>query len=214
MAGAMNKVVIVGMGPGGPEYVTGAARRAIDHARVLAGSRDLLELADADGKERIVVGADIEGALDEIGRRRGDGPVAALVSGDPGLYSFARSVIRRFGREAVEVVPGVSSVQLAFARLGLDWAGALIISAHAADPHADMEQAARADRIAILAGRPESAKWIANFSRALGGGRQGWGFENLSRPGERVRRMTPEEIETAALASRAIALIVKEELLA
>lgn len=210
----MKKVTVVGMGPGGPEYVTGAARRAIEGAAVLAGSRDLLELADADGKPRIVVGADIPAALDEIERRMNEGAVAALVSGDPGLFSLARQVIKRFGREVVEVIPGVSSVQLAFAMLGLDWAGAMIISAHAADPRADMDHAAKADRIAVLAGRPESAAWIANFARALGGGREIWMFENLSRPGERIRRMTPEEIENAALASRAIALIIKEGLLA
>ena len=73
--------------------------------------------------------------LDQIAARRAAGRrVAVLVSGDPGLYSLAQNVVRRFGREHCEVVPAVSSVQVAFARLGLDWADARILSAHGRTP--------------------------------------------------------------------------------
>ena len=65
---------------------------------------------------------------------RPEGPVTVLVSGDPGFFSLAKLVLRRFGRENCRIVPGISSVHVAFSRICLDWADAKIISAHVSDP--------------------------------------------------------------------------------
>ena len=76
-----------------------------------------------------------------------------LVGGDPGLYSLAQRVVRRFGREQCEVVPAVSSVQVAFSRLGIDWADARILSAHGRTPDATAADLQRIDKIAVLVKR-------------------------------------------------------------
>ena len=59
--------------------------------------------------------------------------VVVLATGDPLYYGIAARLIDALGQDRVQVVPTLSSVQLAAARLGLPWQGAKLISAHAAD---------------------------------------------------------------------------------
>jgi len=65
------------------------------------------------------VSAEIGEVLDHIDMRAYRQRIAVLVTGDPGLFSLAKPVIERFGRTRCRVIPGVSSVQTAFARIGV-----------------------------------------------------------------------------------------------
>ena len=56
--------------------------------------------------------------------------IAILVSGDPGLYSFLGTISRVLRREDYVVIPGVSTVQIAFARIGERWEDATLLSLH------------------------------------------------------------------------------------
>ena len=59
--------------------------------------------------------------------------VVVLATGDPLCFGIAGSLIRQLGRERVVVLPALSSLQLAAARLGLPWQDAALVSVHAAD---------------------------------------------------------------------------------
>jgi precorrin-6B methylase 1 len=96
------RILIVGCGPGSPDYLTPAARRAAEGADVLVGAAHLLELFPGARAERIAVTGEIDSLLDEVAARCILGRVAVLVTGDPGLYSLARPVLSRFGREMCE----------------------------------------------------------------------------------------------------------------
>ena len=72
----------------------------------------------------------LDAALDTLDARSGH--VAVLASGDPGFFGIVRA-LRARGIEP-HVIPATSSVTLAFARLGLDWDDALVISAHGREP--------------------------------------------------------------------------------
>ena len=125
MAMNLPHIFVVGCGPGARSILP-TLRRAVAEAEALVGSRRLLDLfADGGRQERTVVEGDVAAALAAIETHRAAGRrVAVLVSGDPGLFSLARCVAERFGRANCRFIPGVSSVQLAFARLGLDWSDA------------------------------------------------------------------------------------------
>ncbi len=71
-------------------------------------------------KEAIVA---IASALDS-------GDVAVLASGDPLFFGIGDLLGRRFGRTRLVTLPAVSSMQIAFARLGLPWHDARFISLH------------------------------------------------------------------------------------
>ncbi|VAX25858.1 hypothetical protein MNBD_NITROSPINAE02-409 [hydrothermal vent metagenome] len=209
----LNKIVIVGMGPGSEEYITPAALKAIDGADVVAGSKNLFNLIPDNGAQKIFVGADIEKALGLIEEKLGKGKIAVLVSGDPGIYSFAKLVIKKFGVQACRVIPGVSSVQTAFARVGLDWLDAKIISVHAANPKVDIVETARVGKIALLAGRKESLEWIWSFAKGLKDNRRIFMCENLCLGNEKVYETDLSGLPGLTIPSRTIVLLIRRDIL-
>lgn len=127
---ARGYLAIVGLGPGDPSHRTPAATAAIASASDVVGYDLYLELA-ADvigdttqhafplGAERVRARHAL--ALAAEGRR-----VALLASGDPGVYALATLALEEldasnrpdWNRVEVEIIPGVSAMQMAAARLG------------------------------------------------------------------------------------------------
>ena len=203
-------LVIAGCGPGSPDYLTPAARKAIEQAEVLVGASRLLELFPGHRAEKIIVGSDINKVLGEIDSRSSR-RIVVLVTGDPGLCSLARPILKRFGRSRCEVIPGVSSVQVAFARIGMDWLDARIIDAHGENPRLKPASLKKEGKIAIFAGRKEAVHWVADLAKAIGKGRRIYLCENLTLDDENVRQIEPADLEKVETSSRTIVLIIKEE---
>ena len=202
------KLMIVGCGPGAVDYMTEAGRKGIAQADALAGSAHLLKLYTTDGKAQLPIASDIEGALEAIDVYLKEGKrVAVLVSGDPGLCSLATPVIRRFGMEACEVIPGISSVQLLFARLGLDWMEARIISAHKSLPALEASELAGVKTLVILCGHHVSQQWVIEMYLSLGQGRKLIVCQDLSLPSERIDEVDGAMFSKMELSSRTIVVI-------
>jgi cobalt-precorrin-7 (C5)-methyltransferase len=213
---AMNpaKIAIVGCGPGSPDYLTGAARQAVARADVLLGSRRLIAMFDEVNCEKVVADADVPAAIAQIASLRLAGRrVAVLVSGDPGVFSLAQAVLGEFDREYCEVIAGVSSVQVAFARVGVDWADARILSAHGRTPSITADELRRCDKIAILAGTRQSLAWSAEAVRIAHDTHDAYLCENLTLAEEHVRLVCAEDLVSAVAASLSIVLLIRRSLL-
>jgi len=208
-----HKITIVGCGPGALDCLTPVARAAIESAEVLVGAPRLLDTFSTQRAECIVVRTDIEDVLNQIAARAGHKKVAVLVSGDPGLCSLAKPVIKRFGRDACEVIPGVSSVQVAFARVGLDWLDARIVTAHDKTPEISIATLAGEKKLAVLAGNDTPQTWIASLAMSLAASHRIIVCENLTLLNESVRQVNSSELQTMKLASRAIVLMLHKEVL-
>ena len=206
-------IVIAGCGPGSPDFLTPAVRRAVEGADVLVGAKRLLELFPESAAEKIAVGADVEQALRAIDARRSGKKIVVLVTGDPGLCSLARPILKRFGRDSCRVIPGVSSVQAAFARLGLDWTDAKMIDAHREDPAVAPEGLRGAAKIAVLAGRQEAFRWGARLAEAVGDGYRIYACEDLTLPGERVSEVGMEDLVVLSFSPRCVVLFIREDAL-
>lgn len=209
MAVITPEIVIVGCGPGGGGYVTPEARRWIEEAEVLAAAARLQEMFPKVCAERIVVGTDIEAALNALAQKRNCRIVVA-VSGDPGISSLARPVIERFGSENCRVIPGVSAVQTAFARIGQDWTDARILSFHGKDPAIDAHSLESSKAIAILGGNQKAVQGVIDLLARLETERRVYVCENLTLENETVRRATCAELETLQCASRTVFLLIQE----
>lgn len=57
-------------------------------------------------------------------------PIILLASGDPMFFGIGRRVVKEFGRDAVEIHPDLSSVQVAFSRIKEPWGDAFFMSLH------------------------------------------------------------------------------------
>lgn len=205
------KIMIVGCGPGSPDYVLPAARDAIRDAEVLVGARRFLEMFPSGNAVSIGFSGDGSSMLDEIACYAGKKKIVILVAGDPGLYSLARNVVRRFGRAACRVLPGISSFQVAFARIGLDWEDARLLSLHGRTPSVSPASFADEKKIAVFAGGEQSRRWLCDLGRVLGTRFDVFICSNLTLADERVECITAAELETTPLPSRSIVLFINKE---
>ncbi|HEY2241892.1 MAG TPA: precorrin-6y C5,15-methyltransferase (decarboxylating) subunit CbiE [Streptosporangiaceae bacterium] len=164
-----------------------AAEAALARAAAVAGApRHLAAVPLPPEAERILIRR-LDLALDAIAAH--PGPVAVLASGDPGFFGIVRALRTRGITPAV--VPAVSSVALAFARLGLDWDDALVLSAHGRDTGPVMAAALAHPKTAILTGPPEAD--TGTLRTALrDAGRAVYVAEALGTPDERVRDLTTD----------------------
>ncbi|MDE2216711.1 MAG: precorrin-6y C5,15-methyltransferase (decarboxylating) subunit CbiE [Planctomycetota bacterium] len=125
-----NKVIIAGCGPGLKAYISPKALYNIKKADILLGSRRLLKLFPNINAKKIIIEKNYKIMVDRIARWRSSMQVVVLVSGDPCFFSYAKMIVKKIGRESCIIIPGISSMQLAFAAIGECWDNASFISLH------------------------------------------------------------------------------------
>jgi precorrin-6B C5,15-methyltransferase / cobalt-precorrin-6B C5,C15-methyltransferase len=117
--------------------------------------------------------------------------VHVLASGDPLLHGIGSTLIRLFGTERVTVLPHVSAVTLACARMGWTVPNTEVISLVSAAPHTAMRRGGRAIVLSRDAGTPaEVAGLLAEYGR---GDSPFSVLEQLGGPGERRRHATARD---------------------
>ncbi|MFI7657852.1 precorrin-6y C5,15-methyltransferase (decarboxylating) subunit CbiE [Micromonospora parva] len=116
-------------------------------------------------------------------------PAVVLASGDPGLFGIVRRL--RAAGLPLRVVPAVSSVAAAFARAGLPWDGAAVVTAHGRDPRTAVNACRALPLVAVLtapgAGAAELGAGLIGWSRRL------LVAEHLGTAAERIRAVTPAQ---------------------
>ena len=115
------KIPIVGVGPDGLAGLTVRSREVLLAAEIVFGSEAALRLLPELTAERVRVGTDLPEIAERL--RAGLGVKRQVVAaiGDPLFYGTARYLCDKVGADSFEVVPHVSSMQLAFARLKESW---------------------------------------------------------------------------------------------
>ncbi|MET7455644.1 precorrin-6y C5,15-methyltransferase (decarboxylating) subunit CbiE [Streptomyces sp. NPDC005574] len=181
-------ITVVGTGTGASD-----AREVPAGTRLVVGGRRHLEAARLpEGAERVVLGA-LAPALDVIERfldKRE--PVVVLASGDPGFFGIVRVLAERFGAERLDVRPGVSSVAAAFARIGLPWDDAVVVSAHGRDLRTAVNVCRARPKVAVLTGPGAGPAELGAALAPSSGGRVLVVARALGDPAhERVERVSP-----------------------
>ncbi len=121
-------ISVVGIGPGAERTLTPEARQILGEAdRILGYERYLdqiriMSLPDPPKFQPYELGEEQRRARDALDLHRQNETVALVSSGDAGIYGIAAALFEElpdeFPPEAIRVVPGVSSLQAAAARLG------------------------------------------------------------------------------------------------
>jgi precorrin-6B C5,15-methyltransferase / cobalt-precorrin-6B C5,C15-methyltransferase len=183
---AETKIHIIGIGEDGLDGVTDAARRLVNEAELLIGEAHCLTLVPDASGERVTVGAnlnDVASRLEENGGRS----TVVLAVGDPLFYGVARYLCDKLGKERFEVVPHVSSMQLAFARVKESWEEAFLTNLAGHGVEAVLAQIRTAEKVGLFTSETSPPDLVAktllengldNFTAYV--------CENLGSPDERV----------------------------
>ena len=107
-----------------------AAREEVVAADLLVGGeRQLALVAGETSAERRPWPEDLRTLVDELPALDDGRSIVVLAAGDPLLHGLGVTVLRRLGPERVRIIPNVSSVSLACARLLWPQAGVELVSA-------------------------------------------------------------------------------------
>ena len=194
----VNKVTIVGCGPGSKKFITGYAMQQIINAEVLIGSRRLLSLfPDADA-DTYVLSNNYKLLITRIvSLSKKKKKVVVLVSGDPGFFSYSKLIVDKLGVEKCEVIPGISSIQMAFAKIGRTWNDACFMSLHgrSAKLASVVKKITDNEKVAVLTDNSNNVKLIAKKLLETGvKERKIFVCENLSLEEERIREFDVSSI--------------------
>ncbi|MCF6473812.1 precorrin-6y C5,15-methyltransferase (decarboxylating) subunit CbiE [Nonomuraea sp. MG754425] len=114
-------ITVVGVGADGWSGLPEASRRALETAEVVMGGPRQLDLLPAAATaERVPWPSPLTAGLPALMERHAGRAVCVLASGDPMFYGIGSTLVRLLGAADVRVLPHVSSLSLACARLG--WA--------------------------------------------------------------------------------------------
>lgn len=121
----MNKVYVVGLGPGGASGMTAAARAALEQAEVICGYTVYLDLVAPlfPGKEMrsTPMTKEMDRCRMALELAAGGRTAALICSGDAGVYGMASPLLELAGAYPdveVEVIPGVTAALAGAAVLG------------------------------------------------------------------------------------------------
>ncbi len=182
-----NKVYIIGIGPGSEDYLLPVAKKEIERADCLVGGKRLLSLFQHQDKEKIYLEGNFKEIICYIKENRAKKRIAVLVSGDPGLYSLLGQLSRVLKKEEYVLIPGISALQIAFARIGESWQEVKIISLHGRRLGNLAEEVKISPRIFLFTDSRLPPEQIAAYLLDKGvENRRAIVLENLSYPNERV----------------------------
>jgi precorrin-6Y C5,15-methyltransferase (decarboxylating) len=151
------------------------------------GSEPTLDLVRELGAERVVVGSDLNEELRVIEANLGRKRLAVVAGGDPLFYGIARYLCDHLGKERFEVLPHVSSMQMAFARVKESWDEAYLTNL-ATHPLEDVLDRIRvAETVGLFTSEQEDPPRVARALLARGLDYfRAYVCENLGAPDERV----------------------------
>ncbi|HWC26531.1 MAG TPA: precorrin-3B C(17)-methyltransferase, partial [Solirubrobacteraceae bacterium] len=121
-------LAIVGLGPAGPDWLTPEASAALAAADELVGYGPYLDRVPPRAGQRRHPSdnrVELDRARHALELAAGGASVAVVSSGDPGIFAMATAVLEavesgngRFANVELRVVPGLSAMQAAAARVG------------------------------------------------------------------------------------------------
>ncbi len=200
------RVTLASLGGGGQETMTAECAAALRSARCILGAKRLLEHLPRGCTDNRIAAVRAQELLDAILGQQGG--CVVVFSGDAGFYSGARGLLPLLAQRGipVQVLPGVSSVQLFAARLGRPWQDWELVSAHGVDCNV-IGAVSRGKPAFFLTG---GALGPGELCRMLADA--GLGFlpvavgENLSGPEEKITTSTAAELAGRSFASLSVLL--------
>lgn len=207
-------------------------RKALYKSEVILSSERLLEVFKRyrefkKVQERVLVLNTVNETIEFMKSRTNKsgkmGIITVLASGDPMFFGIGKRILGEFGRERVEIMPDLSSIQVAFSRIKESWDNAFLMSLHRGpEPLKKInlkyymkdipDLLNKHGKLAILTDRENNPTEIAKFlilSNVLSP--IIFVCEKLSDPDERIIKGTPENIAAMSFSTPNVVIILSGE---
>ncbi|MFY3740575.1 MAG: cobalt-precorrin-7 (C5)-methyltransferase [Candidatus Nitrosomirales archaeon] len=157
----MGKVYVVGVGPGSPEYVTDKAKQVIAKSDIVIGYKHSLDVIRSllDGKDvRQITLKTQDEVYGDVSKKLNGKTCSVTFTGDPDFSEseIVDRLIEIFGD--VEIVPGISSIQVAASKSKIPIDKSALITFHITGTiereKAILLEAMKNDRSVIMLPRP------------------------------------------------------------
>ena len=127
----LNKINVVGLGPGNIKYLSNAGINCIKEAEIVIGStRQLSDLKTIISEKQEIY---ILGKLTELIsylRENIERKITIIVSGDTGYYSLVPYLSKNLSKDILNIIPNISSYQYLFSKIGENWQNFRLASVH------------------------------------------------------------------------------------
>lgn len=192
---SLSPFYVIGVGPGNKDYLLPIAKKTIQKSDCLIGAKRSLLLFKNLRKEKILLEGHFDKIIPYIKEKRNKKRIAVLVSGDPGLYSFLANIKKHFAKEDFIVIPGISSLQLAFSKIGEVWQDTEIISLHGRKTNNLAEKIKKHNKVFLFTDSEFPPEKIAEYLLKKGiKNKKAIVFENLSYPDEKITETNLKEL--------------------
>ena len=205
------RIHIIGVGSDGMAGLTSPARDLLSSADLVFGSENALKLLPDLKAERRVLGADLQEAVATLTQVLGRKRLVIVAGGDPLFYGVARYLCDRIGKEYFEVLPHVSSMQLAFARVKETWEEAYLTNLQTHPLESVLDRIRTAETVGLFPSESEGPREIARtlLARGLDYFRV-YVCENLGGPDERVTQGELRDIQDMEFAPLNVVILKRK----
>jgi len=156
----MNKVIVIGMGLCSQDLTAGHLE-IIRSADILMGGRRHLAAFEALPVRKEAIPGKVDDAIAFIQRHMEDQRIVVLASGDPLFYGIGTRISRELGGDRVTVLPNISAIAAAFARINVAWEHAEVISFHGRDQRGALLLALKTGvPVAVLTDHHQTPGWL------------------------------------------------------
>ena len=204
------QIHIIGISDDGLEGLTSRARELIQQAQVLIGSAKALSSVPESAADRVEFSGDLGAIVDQIQARDGQRMVL-LALGDPLFYGTARYLCEQLGKERFDVLPHVSTMQLAFARVKESWDEAYLTNLANQDLSRVIEKIHVAEKVGLFTTDEITPNVLAEalLDRRIDGF-TAYVCENLGAPDEKVTHGELSDIVRGTFSGLNVVVLVRK----
>lgn len=203
----MASIKMIGIGDEGKLSLLPMYEKWIDESEILIGGKRQLSFFPEYQGEKVVIEGGLSSLIDRL--QTETKKVVILASGDPlffGIGGYLSSKIR------LDIYPYLSSVQLAFAKVGERWQDAYFTSVHGRSMKGLAQRIDGKEKVAILTDMENSPNKIAQYLLSFGMTEyQAFVGENLGNENERCRWFRLDEMKDAEFSPLNVVILKKIE---
>lgn len=202
-----SQLKVIGIGDDGQASLPPAYLQWIEESEVLVGGERQLAFFPAYVGEKVVIKNGLSKLVERL--QAATKPTVILASGDPLFYGIGSYLAKKL---EVEIYPALSSIQLAFAKIGESWQDAAFESVHGRSIRGLAQRIDGLAKIVLLTDEENSPQAIAKYLLHYGMTEyQAFVAENLGGSDERTGWYTLEEMSQTEYSALNVVILKRQQ---